>query len=218
MSDQSWMLTHFFLWWMTKKKKTRFPGIRVSLSQKYVLWNPQSEETGRVIKIFPPQSFTIITYLSSCKYDFIHMHNGLLQVTISILFDKRPVGSDAWNDLGPYASAERKGKQEEVWNSSVFLFHLPLQPVFQFPVMFFCRFRCACNMIYRLLPLVSMRGRAGSAQHEHHYQISSSLSDITCSKLFVPSAPPVEEECEPSERKTQKKGYNQLKSCMQRLH
>lgn len=28
------------------------------------------------------------------------MHNGHLRETISVLFDKRLVGSDAWNDFG----------------------------------------------------------------------------------------------------------------------
>lgn len=36
------------------------------------------------------------------------MHNGHLGATISILFDKRPVGSDAWNDLSPSAEGEEE--------------------------------------------------------------------------------------------------------------
>lgn len=52
---------------------------------------------------FSPQYISIMTYLSFSKYHFTHMHNGHLRVTISILFDKRLVGSDAWNDLGPSA-------------------------------------------------------------------------------------------------------------------
>lgn len=55
------------------------------------------------------------------------MHNGHLGATISILFDKRPVGSDAWNDLSPSAEGE-----EEETGATVACLPLPFHFVLVF--------------------------------------------------------------------------------------
>lgn len=73
-------------------------------------------------RIFSLRCITIITYLSFSKYDFIHMHNGHLWATISILFDKRLVGSDAWNDLKGRWIVRRRGNRSNHGFLIFFLF------------------------------------------------------------------------------------------------